>query len=189
MRPTVVSEVVLPVRLVALEYLHTTSGEPVQVQCEAVGPLAMLDVLKGLPGGHPRRVGETGELEPAPVDPAEQMRIFNEYAPAMIEAGTTLTAPDGGEVRPAFYFDPNAPRHALSLPGRMLAESDKVLLVTTIMELSGYGGAAEADIFPEGRAGTDDGLGAVEAGERDEDGAAPAGEPAHTADTGAGVSV
>jgi hypothetical protein len=78
----------------------------------------------------------------------------------LIEAGTMLVGPDGEEIRPAFYFDDNGPRHPLSLPGRYLKARDVMLLGVTLFKLTGYAGGVAAASFPDGeREGATDGVG------------------------------
>lgn len=163
--PTQVGDIALPVALVALEHLKTKGGAPVVVRCEGLSELVLAEAFGALPGGRPRGVDVEGEA-----DPLEQMRALNSYAPALIEAGTSLIGPDGAEVRPAFYFGERP--HPLSIPGRLLREGDKVLLLSAIMRLGGYGGAADAELFLGERVGIDDGVGVVEAGEGAEGSAA-----------------
>ena len=168
--PTNVSDIALPVELVALEHLKTKDGAPVTVRCEGLSELVLAEAFGALPGAKPRGLDDEGEP-----DPLEQMRALNSYAPALIEAGTSLIGPDGAEVRPAFYFGERP--HPLSIPGRLLREGDKVLLLSAIMRLGGYGGAAGAEVFPVERIGTDDGVGVVAARAGEGGSAAPADGP------------
>lgn len=165
--PTTVGDIALPIALVSLEHLKTKDGAPVVVRCEGLSELVLAEAFGALPGGRPRSVEVDGE---GVADPLEQMRALNAYAPRLIESGTSLIGPDGAEVRPAFFFGERP--HPLSIPGRLLREGDKVLLLSAIMRLGGYGGAAEAELFPGERVGIGDGVGVVAAGESN--GAAPA---------------
>lgn len=191
MKATNAADVALPIEYVPLEHLKTSAGEPVIVRCEAVSEMVLAEIWQALPGGRPPDVRVDSEGNS---DPLDQMRSLNSYAPRLIEAGCVLEGPEGSEVRPAFFFEDQAPlpadflpghygaeamqelfdriiasrramRNPLSIPGRLLRESDKILLVAALMRCGGYGGAAGAEVFPQERGGSGDGGGVMEAGE------------------------
>lgn len=166
LKPTVASEIALPVRLVELKHLKTQSDAPVRVRCEAVDEVVLADLF-GLPGlVDAQKIAEKDE---------RHVRYLIEAGPALIHAATALSASDGSEIRPAFHADE---AHAVpgSVPWRMLRFEDKAIVVETILSCSGYGGAASPS-FPDGkRAGAADGAGDLAPGGavREE----PAGGPA-----------
>lgn len=181
LKPSLVTDIDLPVKIVELEKLLTKDGGPVRVQCESIPELKLSEILKGLPGDSPPPV----KKDDAPQDPEQILRALDRFGPQLIEAGTSLTGPAGTEIRPAFWF--TTPRPG-SIPGRLLHEGDKALLVTTIMRMGGYlGGAAGASFHGGQRGGTDGGLGAVAPGAGNGDPAAPAAQPGAQSAAGTGV--
>jgi hypothetical protein len=137
-----------PVELVELPVLRDQSGEPVRVMCCRVRRHHIARVAKRLPGEHPR----LGVSEPTEVSEDEEDRRFEHFlalASELISRGTYLLAPDGREVRPAFWFDERVPRDPDSLPGGYLVEEDLAALTNAILRLSGFsGGAASEETFP-----------------------------------------
>jgi len=172
-RATDVGAVRLPVEVVELLHLKTRDGQPVRVECEAIDELVVTQLLETLPGDTVERIRmrEQQKARGNAAEPAtllSRAKVFERYAPALIETGTLLRDADGKEVRPAFWFDPDRPRHPLSIPGRLLRFEDKVLLVETVTRLSGYGGgaAAQGATFHAGeQEGRPGGVGAVPPGE------------------------
>ena len=163
MEPTRAADVVLPVEVVTLVHLKSRNGEPVRVRCEAVDEVVITTLLDALPGGRPPTLASGDD---SPEATRENLRLFNQHGPPLIEVATVLDDGNGGEVRPAFWFDPNKPRHAQSLPGRILRLEDRVLLAQSILRLSGYlGGAAGADFHGTNGEGVGGGVGTVAAGE------------------------
>ena len=165
-------DVRLPVEVVELLHLRTHDGQAVLVECESVDELVMTRLLRRLPGDTLERIKRERERKSdQPADPAatdEHDRVLDTYGPLMIELGTMLRDANGGEVRPAFWFSPEKPRHPLSIPGRLLRLEDKLRLIEAVGRMSGYGGgaAAEGATFHAGeRAGGPGGVGAVPAGE------------------------
>lgn len=141
-------------RIVELTHLKTRDGKPVRVRCEKVEEAA--EILQRLPGDtlerararvDRRRAAAAGQPASAPTETEvrDGARFLKEIAPRLIELGTVLDDGQGGEVRPAFWFDPATPRHALSLPGRALRIDDKALITTTVIALSGFGKEDDAD--------------------------------------------
>ena len=187
--PTSALDVCLPVEVVELKILKNRDGTPVRVLCEGVDEAVVLGILKSLPGDRvqaarqrveakraaeeAKRRGEAPAADPPLTSEAihERAAIFDEYGPQLIERGTALLDGNGGEVRPAFWFDPAKPRHPLSIAGRLLRFEDRVLLATTISRLSGYTadeeeGAGDGAGFPPGDGDRgNDGVGAVAPGE------------------------
>jgi hypothetical protein len=178
-KATDVRQVRLPIETVELAHLRTLDDQPVSVECEGVDEIVITGILKTLPGDRVELLRQRKEQakqadEQPPQDAAvlhERAKIFDDYGPALIEAGTLLRMGEE-EVRPAFYFDPAKPRHPNSIPGRLLRLEDKMKLVSTVMRLSGYGGFVEGGDAGEGatfHAGVDrggaGGLGAVPGGE------------------------
>lgn len=139
---TSVDDVDLPVRLVELASLKTKAGAPVRVQCERIDELAIASIAKAWPGAHP-----SGMHNEDVRSTEEQLVEVNKLAAPLISAATVLLAADGSEVRPAFYFG-DKPHGSKAINGRLLKQGDRVLLLTTILELSGYGGAADNATFP-----------------------------------------
>ena len=138
-QPTAVNDVALPVEIVTLKHLKTKSGEAVRVRCEALSELVLADILKSLPGARPEQTENVAD------DPMEAVRVMNTYAPPLIEKATSFVNSGGTEVRPAFWFTVST---GDALPGRMLREEDKLLLVTTILRLGGYLADASEGAFP-----------------------------------------
>jgi hypothetical protein len=143
-KATDVRQVRLPVEIVELAYLRTRDDQPVRVECEGIDEIVITGITKTLPGDSVERLKKRKQQakEPPPQDPAVlhgRAKVFDDYGPALIEAGTVLRMGDE-EVRPAFYFDPAKPRHPNSIPGRLLRLEDKMKLVRAVMRQSGYGG-------------------------------------------------
>jgi hypothetical protein len=161
---TKASSIVLPFEDVALAHLKDSAGNPVVVRVEARGAMTTYDALKALPGA--RFVAP--EAEGAARDPAVQEAVVRQNlrdAEPLIEACTLLRDENGGEVIPAFWFDPAKARSPLSVPGRMLHDSDKALLLNAILRVSGLaGGEADAVAFPAGTGSGVDGAGTVVGG-------------------------
>lgn len=156
--PTRASEVVLPIELVTLSRLKARGGISVVVGCESVDELVLARILQSWPGERPPSAMATKPT------PDEVLARIDLIAPQLIEAATFLEGDDGEEVRPAFWF---TTRVKGAIPGRLLREEDKILLVQAIMRAGGYmdaadGGAAESGAFPGGdRARAPDEPGAV----------------------------
>jgi hypothetical protein len=137
LKPTDVSKIARPVEVVQLKHLRTEDGEPVCVRCEAVDELVAME-SNGNPGEH------------APIDEAkltlEQKRARAkknlDEAAAVVHLGTSFVSGDS-IVRPAFHYDE---AHAVpgSIPWRYVSVEDKVLIVNTVLRLTGYGGAEDA---------------------------------------------
>lgn len=165
-KPTNVADVALPQALVQLEHLRTRTGDSVSVMCEAIDDLTIASLTGGLSGAR----GPQAPVDAAgytPEQALETMRENDKRSQALIERGTWLVGPDGEEVRPAFWFDPNLARHPLSLPGRLLRTEDRVRLLMEIMRLGHYlkdEGDANATSFPVHGAGGDAGMGTGAAG-------------------------
>jgi hypothetical protein len=141
-------------RIVELTHLKTRDGKPVRVRCEKIDEAA--EILQRLPGDTVerararvarRKATAAGQPEPAPseAEVRDGSRFLKEIAPRLIELGTVLDDGEGGEVRPAFWFDPATPRHPLSLPCSVLRIDEKALLTTTVIALSGFGKEDDAD--------------------------------------------
>ena len=159
---TVVTDIQLPIESVELEFLKTKDGEKVRVQCERVSELVMMELLMALPGGRPTAIQFSPERSPE--EDLDSVRRLNLYAGPVIEAGTSLIDEQGNEIRPAFFFDAARPHHALSIPGRLLRETEKTALVEAVLRLSGYLGGPAAGTFPDGeRGGADGGVGTTSA--------------------------
>jgi len=162
-KATVVSDVVLPVEIVALKHLKTKAGTPVMVRCENRDHMKFYDATKSLPGLKPR---DAMAEDPVIGDPALAEQLAREslaFCEPLIELCTVLYDEHGNEVSPAFWFDPAKPRHSLSLPGRVLNEEDKLAMLNAILRVGGYvGGAAESAGFSTGeREGSGNGGGAA----------------------------
>lgn len=149
-KATDVRQVRLPVEIVELAHLRTQDDQPVCVECEGIDEIVITGITKTLPGDSVERLRKRKEQrqeanEPPPPDPAvlhERAKVFEDYGPALIEAGTLLRMGDE-EVRPAFYFDPKKPHHPQSIAGRLLRLEDKMKLVRAVMRQSGYGGLVD----------------------------------------------
>lgn len=164
---SVVEDVVVPVEVVTLKHLRTQGGA-MRVGCSMVNELVITEVMQALPGLRAKRVADGEPEAQTPEQAFESVKELDALAPRLIEEGTFLVAADGSEVRPAFYFDETKPRHAKSLPGRMLRIEDKSLLVEAILRVGGYlpGGRADEGSFLSGERGGDGGgVGTVPAGE------------------------
>ena len=126
LKPTVASEIALPVRLVELKDLKTNDGAPVRVLCERRDELFVQEQF-ALPG-------ERGSVdEPATAETPEAKREnakrLLDRAPGLIHAATALVGADGREVRPAFHCDE---AHAVpgSFPWRLMSLGDKLRVIT-----------------------------------------------------------
>lgn len=167
------SDVALPIEIVTLEHLRTLAGEPVQVRCEMLDEVTMADLL-GPPGARPSQAGEAAD-DPeisAGLDDTKIRRI-NDSAPILLPAATALLGDDGALIRPAFYFT-DAQKVPGAIDGRYLRLADRALLVSSILKLSGLGGAAGAEFHGGKREGGGNGVGDLAPGEGDGDTAAPA---------------
>jgi hypothetical protein len=154
------SQVALPVEPVALTHMKTVDGAPVVVLCEAVNEMKVYEVL-GLPGLRTKGMDEPADT---PEGKEARAKFLITLGPLLLPLGTSLAGDDGGPpIRPAFHFeDGDGPAGAL--PGRLLRVQDIVKMVVSILQLSGFGGAAEGAEFPDGeREGRSDSGGAVAA--------------------------
>lgn len=168
LKPTDVEDVQLPQVLVELKHLRTKSGNPVVVTCEALDDLTMAKITGGLSGA--RDPGLEGEDPVAAAGGIERMaELTDERAQALIGRATWFLS-GTEEVRPAFWFDSGAPRHARSIPGRLLRYEDRLTLLTAILRVGNYlsGGVADATSFPIHAEGVGDGVGAGASGREDE---------------------
>lgn len=144
-KATAVGNIALPVSYVQLTDLKTTAGEPVTVRVEAVDQLTMARIA-ALPGHRPEATEAAG-LSPETIETMEKMAALSK---PLIELSTSLVDAEGNDVRPAFWFDPNKPRHELSIPGRLLGVRDMADLCMEILRVSGYvGGASDEAKFPD----------------------------------------
>lgn len=143
-KPTVASEIVLPPTelLLELAQLKTAAGSPVQVLCERLDPIFVLEHY-GLPGEYPKEEGKSAKGRD--VDAIASML---RAAAELVHAGTTLSGIDGAFVHPAFHCDE---AHAVpgSLSWNRVPVEDRLRVVNAILRLSGFGGAAPA-AFPAG---------------------------------------
>jgi hypothetical protein len=143
LKPTVAKPMAERVEYVRLEAC-AADGEAYVVRCEAIPARSSLNILRMLPG----EVVSMGLKDAAPSVAVDQMPAMVEAFEQLVEAGTALAAPDGGLVRPAFWFDETKPRHELSLNGRHLGLNDLIAMGNTILQLSGYSGGAADGTFP-----------------------------------------
>jgi len=151
---TVTAAVSPPGELVELPELKDDAGQPVRVWCTRVRKHYITRTARRLPGGSP----QMGESHSEELSPDEEDAAFDKFlalAITLITRGTYLRAPDGSEVRPAFWFEESGLRHPLSLPGDYLIEEDLLALVRAILRISGFtsgpvGVAAEEETFPPG---------------------------------------
>ena len=129
--------------LVALTDAKTADGEPLVVRCEKVRPRDSLHIVKQLPG-------DAVQMGPKAAEPMDfdQLEPMLPICEQLIERGTALADPNGGFVRPAFWFDASRPRHELSLDGSLLSFADVIALGTTILKISGFSGGAATNSFP-----------------------------------------
>lgn len=157
---TRVDDIELPVRIVELSSLKTKAGEPVRVQCERMDELAIASIVRSWPGSAVVQPDGMAAVRTAEDELAE----INRFAEPLIGCATVLVGPDGEEVRPAFYYG-KKPLGSRAINGKLLRQQDVVHLITTILQLCGYGGAADAQ-FPDGvGGGRSDGVAVVEVGE------------------------
>lgn len=133
--------------LVQLDDLLDSAGNPFVVQCERIPPLKAIEVMKCLPGARPK-LGLKDDAEPSPDDLAPTLKFIQ----TLIECGTALAGPDGGLVRPAFYFNESA-RHPHSLDGNLLSLDSMTKLASTVTKLSGYREVAAPGTFPRRKRG------------------------------------
>ncbi len=146
--------------IVSLTEWKTVDGEPVQVECHEIDQESLTRITGVLPGARPTLGLVDSAAEPG-ANEKNATRLVDLSA-ALIELGTCLRAPDGTEVRPAFWFDASKPRHALSIPGSKLHENDLVLMAAHILRCSGsLGGAAEASFRCAERGGSRNGNGTL----------------------------
>ena len=170
MEPTNISDIRLPQELVTLKHLRTNGGQPVQVMCEALDDLTMAELTGGLSGARGTPPSATGDPVADAGGVEALARLTDDRAVALIGRATWIGGPDGSEVRPAFWFDPNAPRDARSIPGRMLRYEDRIALLEGIMRAGNYlGGQADATSFPIHGEGLAGGVGVGAAGGPDGD--------------------
>jgi len=145
------TDVAVPVVVVELLHMRTTSGEPVRVLCGGADELVLHKAV-GLPGGRP----PTLEDDAGPRDAEADVEHLKRVAVPLLEAGTAFSDGNGGEVRPAFYWDP-AKRVPGSIPGRLLRVEDLERLVTGVLRAGGYvetpGGESAAGAFHGGERG------------------------------------
>lgn len=151
---SVVTEVAKRSTVVMLQDWRTTSGAPVGVLCEEIPGDKCAAILGVLPGERPR-LGLDPDDSPEEQKEAQDRLLV--AAPSLIELGTSLRAPDGSRVSPAFAF-PGGPRHELSLDGGRLSDHDLMNLTANLLKLSGcLGAAADASFLRRGRARVGDG--------------------------------
>ena len=156
---TVASEVAKRSKVVLLQDWRTTSGAPVGVLCEEIPGDACAEILGVLPGERPK-LGLDADDTPEQQKEAQDLLLV--AAPSLLELGTSLRAPDGSRVSPAFWF-PGGPRHELSLDGSRLSEHDLMNLTANLLKISGcLGAAAEASFLRQGRTRLGDGPRAME---------------------------
>ena len=173
-KATLVTEAAKRSTLIRLSDWLDASGQPLGVLCTEIDREAAACITNVLPGERPQ-LGISEDADSA--TQASHARRILEWGLDLVELGTELAGPDGARVRPAFYFDDDAPRHELSLDGRKLSEADLLRMSIEILRCSGYlGGAAEAAFLRRQRGRARDGRGAVEV------------LPGHGADAPAGVS-
>lgn len=144
-------EIDLPIEVVELKHLKTKSGEPVRVLCGGVDELVLQRITKTLPGAHVPKMLD-GDL-PSQTDEQviNMVEGIKAIAPLLLESGTAFSDGNGGEVRPAFYWDATKAVSG-SINGRLLRIEDLNELVTAILRAGGYlpaarGQQAEID-FP-----------------------------------------
>jgi hypothetical protein len=167
LKPTVASEIVLPVRpkflLIELNDLFTATGARAVVRCDRCEEVLILRHL-GLPGARPGIKVDEGEQKVSQVE-----FILRNCAP-VVHTATSFATSDGGEVRPAFHCDEE---HAVpgSVPWDLTSLSDKLGVIQGLLELSGFGGAANATFPAGGSGGRAAGVGALAGVEGDGEGA------------------
>ncbi|SRR5260221_1438578 len=160
LRPSVATEAAKRSKLVALSDWFTKDGEPLRVLCGEVDAVECARITNTLPGERPQ-LGIPDDADPA-TQPEQAKRILMISAD-VIELGTSLLAPDGSEVRPAFFFGEGGRRHELSLDGSKLSELDLMRLSVEVLRCSGcLGGAAEAMFLRSKRDGAGPGRRALE---------------------------
>lgn len=120
------------------------AGLPIVVRCEVIRAEHAVGITQRLPGD----VVKLGAGDSPNDLPNDRLPLMLELAQRLVQHGTALAAPDGGFVRPAFWFTEESPRHEMSLDGRELTVNDIVLMGNTILKLSGYGGGAAGRTFP-----------------------------------------
>lgn len=155
-QPTRAEDVLLPVEVVELKHLVTRSGEPVRVLCGGVDEVVIQAVMRVLPGAHPPAFDD-GEQGAGAGESEAYAESLKRIAVPLLEAGTAFSDGNGGEVRPAFYWDP-AKRVPGSIPGRLLRLEDIDRLVTATLRAGGYvapaaGGGPEDGSFHGGERG------------------------------------
>lgn len=128
--------------LVELVDAKDENGEPYVVWCGPLSPMASLRILKQLPGRRPN-LGLKDDDPPPP----EALEARLAVCLQVIEEATAFAGPDGGLVRPAFYFGA-PPAHGLSLDGNQLTAGDVILMGTRIMVQSGFSEEAASKSFP-----------------------------------------
>lgn len=157
-QPTLASEIELPIRAVELKHLRTRDGKPVVVFVEGRDELWVKEQL-GLPGDVPGEPKSSAEKD-------QHTRSLLNVAAPLIHQLTWLSGASG-PIRPAFHCDES---HAVpgSVPWAMVRLADKLAVVTTLLDLCGCGGAAEARFSGEDGEGSSHGVGAVAGGDRAE---------------------
>ncbi len=137
MKPTDVSSIARPVEVVELKHLRTVDGGLVYVRCEAVDELVAME-SHGNPGEH-----APNDEAPLTLQQKHARAKKNlDEAAAVVHLGTSFVSGDA-IVRPAFHYDE---AHSVpgSIPWRYVSVEDKVLIVNTVLRLTGYGGAEDA---------------------------------------------
>jgi hypothetical protein len=145
--PSALTDILIPIEIVELEYIRTKDGKPARIQCESVDELSIARTVEALPGLGPK----LSEEQKAALANSSLER-YEAKAPALIEAGTALLGPDGQLIRPAFWFTADPKNGAI--PGRFLRQMDRLRLVKAILRCGCYlGGAADELGFPGGERG------------------------------------
>lgn len=171
---TSVEDVVFPIEFVTLttRAMRRADGSAIVVGVEFIDEEVLLEATENLPGGVPN-VGTV-----ARPDRIETSKRLVRLLP-LLNAACFLRREDGSEVRPAFYYGDDPKTGAL--PAKFLSYPDRLRLVLTILRVCGYTGgpAAKLDFRDEGRKGSAEGAGTVDAGEGD--GRAPGDAPVREA--------
>ena len=150
------ADVALPVEVVELKHLRTLDGGPVRVLCGGCDELVIQAVVKVLPGAFPKGLESDEDDAGTGVDLSHAERL-KAIAVPLLEAGTAFSDGNGGEVRPAFYWNPEK-RVAGSINGRMLRIEDLDRLVVAVLRAGRYvaapgGGPESGDFHDAGRGG------------------------------------
>lgn len=162
LKPTVASKIVLPVRpkslLIELEDIVDADGARVCVRVDKCDEVLVLRHV-GLPGARSAAgKGDDGDQAMSQVE-----FLLRNCAP-VIHASTSFVDAEGRALRPAFHCDLE---HAVagSVPWELMTLRDKLAVIQGSLELSGFGGAAEATFSSRGSAGGSPGVGALEGSE------------------------